>query len=72
MSNIFRQPDNLVEAVKEVTEAAERSRSDTVYSADRQVTFYKDPETGKRHRRKVHKQIRLDKVGQEDADRSAD
>lgn len=68
MSNIFRQPDNLVEAVKEVTEAAERSRSDAVYSADRQVTFYKDPETGKRHKRRVHKQIRLDKVGQEDAD----
>jgi hypothetical protein len=68
MSNIFRQPDDLVETVKEVTEAAERSRSDTVYSADRQVIFYKDPETGKRHRRKVHKQIRLDKVGQEDSD----
>ena len=68
MSNIFRQPDDLVEAVKEVTEAAERSRSDAVYSSDRQVIFYKDPETGKRHRRKVHKQIRLDKVGQEDSD----
>ena len=68
MSNIFRQPDDLVEVVKEVTEAAERSRSDTVYSSDRQVIFYKDPETGKRHKRKVHKQIRLDKVGQEDSD----
>ena len=68
MSNIFRQPDDLVEAVKEITEAAERSRSDAVYSSDRQVIFYKDPETGKRHKRKVHKQIRLDKVGQEDSD----
>jgi hypothetical protein len=68
MTNIFRQPDKLVEAVKEITEAAERSRSDSVYSADRRVIFYKDPETGKRHRRKVHKQITLDKVGQEDSD----